>query len=233
MKKIKINVFIPPFLEGFNVKKIKTPIHDINLEVVTTPTLKLLEKVSFENETKSETITRIVENYLLLISLTKVYQLLFYDSLQYQTTSRSEKLKPRFMERLSGMNTHFLEDLDKLIGEETEITLYHKVLRTIIKEPKDKIPTISNEIILPALSNISYENVLEKMVQDGVLPPELIKNLAPKNEFGLLAITIYKGTMQLIEAELRTLIETERLKIPPESLDELFSQMAKYATEMG
>lgn len=232
-KKIKNNVFIPPFLEGFNVKKIKTPINDINLEVMTTPALKLIEKVSFDDETTSETIIRIIENYLLLISLAKVYQMLFYDVQEHKTVPKMERLKKVLMRRFSGYNTSFLKELDEKIASEIFPSHYERMKRVSMKEEKQGKPIISNNLILPALENISYENVLSTMVERGIFPPEFIKNLTPKNEYGLLAVTIYRATMQLIEAELRLLIETERLKIPPESLNEFFSRLTKFATEMG
>lgn len=227
MKEIKINAFISPFLEDFNTKRPKTLITDINLEVVTTPTLKLIKKVSLEGETTNTTVNRVIENYMVLIELTKVYQMLFYDALKNQTHERLEILKPACISRFLGYNDWFGNELDRIIGKEIKPTQYEKIVKAQLKNRKEKLPIVSNEIVLPALEHISYQDVLNILVKEGVIAHSFLKNLTPKTEYGILASTVYRGTMKLIEAELRKIIDEERLKIPPQNLTELFSRIKR------
>jgi len=225
--KVKTDVYFPPFLKDFNPKKINFNFNNLVLEVISSPALKLLEKVSFDNETTSETIVRIVENYLLLISLAKIYQMIFYDALEHKTHSRLIKVKPDFIKRFSGYNTPFIHELDELLANEIENVRYQKMIKIKVEKKQEKIPIVSNDLVLPVLNDISYDRVLLKMVEEGVFPAKFIKNLSPKNEYGLLAITTYKATMKLIEAELRKMISQERLKMPPKSFDEFLSRLVE------
>jgi len=232
IQKVKVNSYFPPFLEGFNTKKIKTTFDDINLEVVSIPALKLLEKIANEKETLSETIIRLVENYLLLINLSKIYNILFYDALQHQTHSRLEKMKTVYTKRLSGYNADFIEQLDVLIGDELPSGKEQAMFRKQLEKSSTDKPIVSNEIILPALNHVSYQDVLQRTVTDGIFPSNILKKLNSKSELGLLTITIYKTTMVLIEDEIRKIIESERLKVPAENIEELYARMGKLSESM-
>jgi len=225
--KINTSSYFPPFLEGFNTNKPRTEITDINFELVTPTTLDLIKKVSHSDETPNTTINRVLENYLILIELVKVYQMLFYDALKNQTHERLEELKPDFMGKFLGYNACFGDEMDEIIGKEIRPQRYEKMIKTQLKQKKVRLPLISNELVLPALEIISYQDVLDTLVKEGIIPASFLKNLTPKTEYGLLASTVYRGTMKLMEAELRKLIDEERLKIPPQSLTELFSRISR------
>ena len=85
---------------------------------------------------------------------------------------------------------------------------------------------VSNELILPALNHASYQNVLQKLVEDDIFTGKIIENLNSNSEHGLLAITIYKATMAVVERDMRKLIKEELLKAPPKSIEELYTRMS-------
>lgn len=240
-RKIKTNSYFPPFLKGFNKKKNLTASKDINFAVLSTPVLNLLQKVSEKEETASETVLRVIENYLLLINLNKVYNLLFYDALQYKTHTRLEKMKEMYMRRLSGYNLDFMKELDILIGDEIPSNKKQDILiddelpigkeralfRKQLEQKKPELPIVSNEIILPALNQVSYQSILRKLVEDGIFTGKIVENLNSNSEHGLLAITIYKATMSIVEMEIRKLIKEELFKAPPKNIEELYDRLAK------
>lgn len=225
-KKVQTNVFFPPFLENFNVKKIVTKGEKKEPILLLSPALKMVKKISFKSETTSETIIRLVENYLLLIITVKTYHMLFTDAVKERSFHRIEKLKPKFIRRYAGMNEPFVNELEKVIDLELKIAKWGHY-KYPVRGTESDMPYVSNENILPTLENVSFKDTIQKLVDTGVFPPQFVKKLSPRTEHGLLALTVYKATMQLVETELRKMIEEERLKIPPQSLDEFFSRLLK------
>lgn len=222
--------YYPPFLEGFNLKERKTSVSDINLEVITSEALKLIKKVSQKGETSSDTVARVVENYLMLIGLGKVYQLLFYDALKNQTTSRLESMKKEFISRVNGNNKHLVGEIDDLISKEIRPLQYERFIHLPDKQPKPVVPMVSEKQLLPALKTITYDDILEKLIQENVFTLSDLPQLEPSTEFGFLASTVYKATMSLVEAEFKALLDTEQLKFYPQSLDDLYSRIKRMGT---
>jgi len=225
-EKFDINVHFPPFLEGFNLKEEKNKNKHSENIAVDSYAVELLKRVMFDNESFNTTITRVVENYLLLIELVKTYKTLVFDALKYGTYKRLEKVKPKLMLNFLGYNIKIAEELDKTISKELSFERQDYLTYYDLGTFKDT-PLISNDLVLPALGRVTYQDVLNTLVEQGFIAKPTLERLKPKTEYGLIASTIYKTTMALVEAEISEMIAKERIKVKPQNDEDLLSRISR------
>lgn len=214
-------------LKNFNKKKLP---NDTEKEE---KLAKLLNLIKFTGEKDNDTFIRVMENYLGLISLVKIYKLMIKDAKYWRTTTRFEQCFGHASYKVDYQNKQYLIDLDEAMQKEMPKKFGGKEERVIFQNLKRRaFAVLELDKLLVLLEGLNYDDIVNQLVAAKVINNDSTNQLDPDTPFGTIALQIFHATLTLLEQSIREYVGKEEEYCPPQNMGQLFDRLNKKFEEL-